>query len=259
MISFLERPSPTGSANLSINRSDRAPEFTLHDVRLMRLLVPHLQRALALHRRFHHINARRSAAVSVIDRLSYGVILVDARLRPVVVNAAANQILSERDGLILDRGALRGSQPSETAELRRLVSAAAAVTTGVSSSMRDSAMTTGRRSPREPLHVLVTPVSTDNQYAGAEGLAVAAVFITDPARIASPDERTLQVLYGFTPAEARVAAVLARGLTVPQIAQSLDLTIGTARWYVKQLRAKTGASTHAKLIRQLLGGPGSIR
>lgn len=258
MTSFLERPSSTVSANLSINRSDHAPEFTVHDVRLMRLLVPHLQRALALHRRFGCIDAGRSAAVSVIDRLSYGVILVDVRLHPVVVNAVADQILSERDGLVLDRDALRGSTAAQTTALRQLVAGAAAVTSGISVRMPGGAMTIGRRSPREPLHVLVTPVSAGNHYAGAEGLAVAAIFVTDPARTCRPNERVLQMLHGFTPAEARVAAVLASGLTVQQIAQSLNLTIGTARWYVKQLRAKTGASTQAQLIRQLVGGPGSL-
>lgn len=219
MTSFLERPSSTVSANLSINRSDRAQEFTVHDVRLMRLLVPHLQRALALHRRFGRIDAHRSAAVSVIDRLSYGVILVDVRLQPVLVNTMADQILREQDGLVLDRDALRASNAAQATALRQLIASAAAVTRGISVSMPDGAMTIGRRSPREPLHVLVTPVSTRNEYAGGEGLAVAAIFVTDPTRTRRPNESVLQTLYGFTPAEARVAAALASGLTVQQIAQ----------------------------------------
>jgi DNA-binding CsgD family transcriptional regulator len=259
MISFLERPSSTGSANLSLNRSDHAPEFTVHDLRLMQLLVPHLQRAVAIHRRFSRLDAQRAAAASVIDRLTCGVILVDVRLRPVQVNAVANQILSERDGLVLDRDTLTASTAAQTTALRHLVAGAAAVTAGIGISLTGGAIRIGRRSPREPLQVLVTPVSAANHYTGAESLAVAAIFVTDPAHTIRPNERVLQTLYGFTPAESRIAAALASGLTLGQIAQSLNLTIATARWYVKQLRAKTGASTQAQLVRQLIVGPGSIK
>jgi DNA-binding CsgD family transcriptional regulator len=120
-------------------------------------------------------------------------------------------------------------------------------------------MSIARLAPRPPLQILVTPIAAHNEYAGSEGRAAAAIFVSDPNRSRQPDQRLLQALYGLTRAESRVAAVVAEGLPVDAAAHRLGLTLGTTRWYIKQLRAKTGTSTHAQLTRALVGGLSAIK
>lgn len=50
----------------------------------------------------------------------------------------------------------------------------------------------------------------------------------------------LQQRFGFTPAEARVAAALAAGASVSEMAQRLGVQVNTVRSHVKQVLGKTG-------------------
>jgi DNA-binding CsgD family transcriptional regulator len=254
MTGFLSVPSATRSAVLSVNRSDRNDEFGPGDQRLLGILIPHVQRALALHLRLTNIDAHRTAAADVIDSLSVGVILVAADLRTILVNKSAGRLLAKRDGLTLENGRLRAATATLTNALRRMVASASAITQGVTVEVTDAAITLPRPSGAAPFPVVVTPLSRRNGYAD-EACAVAAVFITDPDRVLILDERVLQRLYDLTPAEARVAAAIVSGQSIDRVAESLRLTRGTVRWYVKQLLAKTGASTQAQLVRLLLSSP----
>ena len=59
-------------------------------------------------------------------------------------------------------------------------------------------------------------------------------------------------LYSLTHAEARLAAVLANGHSLEEIADLLDITKETARWQIKHVFAKTGTNRQAEPIRLLL-------
>lgn len=66
----------------------------------------------------------------------------------------------------------------------------------------------------------------------------------DPAR---PESK-------FTPAEQRVAALIAEGLPPREIARQLALSVHTVRSHLKRLLAKTGVHSQAALVRTLLAG-----
>lgn len=55
-------------------------------------------------------------------------------------------------------------------------------------------------------------------------------------------------LFNLTPAEARVATALASGLSLDEIAISLDITIGAVRTYLNRVFRKTGTSQQSKLV-----------
>jgi DNA-binding CsgD family transcriptional regulator len=95
--------------------------------------------------------------------------------------------------------------------------------------------------------VVVTPL--DDRTGGA----TAMVSVGDPADARSPNEGMLQVFYGLTAAEARVAARMATGDEGARIATDLGYTKQTLRWYCKQVLAKVGCRSRAELVRQLSG------
>jgi len=65
------------------------------------------------------------------------------------------------------------------------------------------------------------------------------------------DTKTLAQL-SLTPAETRLAIALFKGQSVEAYAKEAAISINTARWYVKQIYAKTGVKRQAELIHMLL-------
>jgi DNA-binding CsgD family transcriptional regulator len=116
--------------------------------------------------------------------------------------------------------------------------------------------------PLRPLMVTVTPLAPRQQGGDiTPGLPqpAALLLIHDPDRaVAMPAERLARV-YGLTPAEAKLAAALAGGSSLGAYADNARITIGTARWYLKQVLAKTGAHRQSELVRQVVmtAGTGS--
>ena len=66
------------------------------------------------------------------------------------------------------------------------------------------------------------------------------------------DLRTLARRYGLTPAERSVAAQLALGLTVREIAASTGRRESTVRWHVRNLHSKLGVHRQADVVRLVL-------
>lgn len=107
-----------------------------------------------------------------------------------------------------------------------------------------------QRSASLPLVVHVHPVTPLRADFGAERLA-ALVLIRDPDANRLDPEVVGEVL-GLTPAESRVAVLLATGRSVREIARELGRSEHTARWTLKKVLAKTDTSRQSELVRLLL-------
>lgn len=83
----------------------------------------------------------------------------------------------------------------------------------------------------------------------ASDAALLIVQPREPRVVASARQR-----FGFTAAESLVAERLARGLTVPQIALQLGVSIETVRCHLKQAFAKARVHRQAELVAVMLGG-----
>jgi len=75
--------------------------------------------------------------------------------------------------------------------------------------------------------------------------------------------RQLGEMFHLTAAEARVALLLATGLSVTEIAERLTLQPGSVRQHLKSIFGKTGTHGQAQLVHRLLtlkpgGGLGRI-
>jgi DNA-binding CsgD family transcriptional regulator len=57
---------------------------------------------------------------------------------------------------------------------------------------------------------------------------------------------------GLTPAQTRLASALFKGQSVEAYAREAAISIGTARWHVNQIYAKTGVKRQSELIQMLL-------
>lgn len=219
---------------------------------LMATLGPHLLRAVRIHELLSEHQTTRSAEAEALDRMPFGVLLVDARGRIVQANSFARRLLSDGDGLRADGTRMAGGTPAITHALSRLIGEAIEAGSDPAARM-GGAISLPRPIPRRALEALVVPTRLGpSSWTTDRGLA--AVFVSDPDERAEPPADLLRRLYGLTPAEAGVAARLGAGATIDEVAEGMRLTRNTARFYLKRVFAKTGTRRQAELVRLLTTG-----
>ena len=95
-----------------------------------------------------------------------------------------------------------------------------------------------RPSGSKAFEVIVSPLPGNDDRIGLAG-AAAVLFVTDPESGPRPPLEALQQLYGLTPAEAELAAALARGRSLTDFAVETGRRIQTVRKTAKQIFSKT--------------------
>jgi len=244
-------------ALLSLARRIGASSYSDRHLEEIRRLMPHLQRAVTIHRRLVGVDLERAAAATVLERLPMGVLLLDRSGGVVFMNRSAEAIVAQRDGLALGRGGLIATHPAEARTLGRLVAGAAATGAGAGADAGGTLAVT-RPSGRRSYTVLVAPLRLKT-FALAPELPAAVVFVSDADRVVDGMETFLRRFYGLTAAEARVGQRLLAGRSMEEINEELAITRNTFRTHVKRILSKTGARGRSDLVRIVLNSPGNLR
>ena len=95
------------------------------------------------------------------------------------------------------------------------------------------------------------PVSRDHAGFGV-GRVAALVLIVEPGVRPAISPEIIAATLGLSRAESEVAAALAEGSTVPDIARTTYRAESTVRWQIKRIYAKLGLSRQADLVRIVL-------
>ena len=86
---------------------------------------------------------------------------------------------------------------------------------------------------------------------GARRVAV-LVLVVDPAQAPRVDPKLVAAVLGLSPSQSRVAALLAEGRTVGDIAAAAGHQAGYVRWQLKRIYKKQGVSGQAALVQRVL-------
>ena len=78
------------------------------------------------------------------------------------------------------------------------------------------------------------------------------LLISDPHDREMSDSEYLERRWNLTPVEAKFANLLLQGLSINDIAETMNLTKNTARWYSKQLMRKLEVNRQPELIVKLM-------
>ncbi len=78
--------------------------------------------------------------------------------------------------------------------------------------------------------------------------AASIIVVTPVSRSEAPSATVIQGLFDLTPAEARVARLIAGGDSVNEIAAASSTSAGTVRNQLKSVFAKTGVNRQGDLI-----------
>src|SRR5690606_28083924 len=87
------------------------------------------------------------------------------------------------------------------------------------------------------------------------GDPLALLMFHRPGRARHIDPVVVAEAFGLTPAEARVAVLLANGLNAEQIAAQRNASLLTVRTQLRSILAKTGARRQPELVRMLVDMP----
>ena len=245
--------SPSRLAVVSLYRGGSEPEFDSSQIKVLKLLSPHIQRAFKLHFQFFELKAKAAGFSVALDMLATGVVLLGANGKILLMNRAANAIVAQNDGLQASAQGLSAQSLKESAELDKLIRDAVSTAEGKGLAAGGGLSIT--RNKRTALQVLVSPVQ-DRKVDASQTLR-AIVFITDPEKKARPTQDILRIMFGLTPAECRVALLLGDGKPPREIAKLLAVSPNTVKSQASIIYSKTRTSRHAELVRLLLCIPGS--
>lgn len=230
----------------------RDSDSTTGRLRRFERLSPHLSRALEIGVRIgKHADGTRHLA-RALQLMPSAALLLDAAGRVVHANQAGEALLQENDGLGTDgQGGLQltAALPPETAALARAIAEALSVAAGSGDVLR-SPLHLSRPSGRAPLMVMLVPVPPPafmlwELIAGARAI----VLIVDPEQESVPAAEAAGIALGLTPAEARVAALIAHGYGGPQAAASLGIALTTVKTHLGRIYEKTGIRSQQGLVR----------
>ncbi|HJU09576.1 MAG TPA: helix-turn-helix transcriptional regulator [Candidatus Binataceae bacterium] len=103
-----------------------------------------------------------------------------------------------------------------------------------------------QRRAKPPLVIRVLPVdgAARSPFLGVRAL----LLLTDLGRKSRPQSEMLAVTFGLSPAETRLACIVASGLSTEQAAEELGITRATARNQLKAVFAKTDTHRQSELV-----------
>ena len=237
---------------MSCQRPKAAEPFAGREGLVYETLMPHLQRALMLYIQFTQTQSKVLGLESALDSLGHAVFGLDRAGRIILSNRQAEAIVQAATAIRLDRGRLVSVFPEQNHRLQKCLSDAVAVGAGMGLSPGRSLLLYGK-SRKSPLRITATPFTSS--LPGNSAQLAALVFVSDPASSPQSKAAILTALYALTPMEARVADLLLTGMEVRTVANTLSVSVETARFHTKRVLTKTGTRRQAELMRLMLSLP----
>jgi len=211
-------------------------------------LLPHIRHLVRVRQALHNADAYGASLTQLLGNSRIGVIHLGRRGRLLEMNERARTLLRRGDALFDRGGHLHARLAADEVRLQRLMASALPADDLPAAS---GSLTVGRlpTAPRITLHVM--PVTA---YPLGYDLwrVVAVALLTEPGPLSRIDSDLVATVLGLTPAEGRVAALLAAGHTVPNIALQTGTKVSSVRSHIKRIYSKRGISRQADLIRLVL-------
>lgn len=217
----------------------------------MRLIVPHIRRAVLVSGLIDHKSAEAATFADTLDGLGAGICLVDATGRIVHANVACQVIFDAGDFLSAAGGRIVARDVKINQALQEVLAAAgsgdAAIgTQGIALPLRaaDGACYVA--------HVL--PLTSGARHiAGLAYAATAAMFIRRAALDTLSPPEVIARTYKLTPTELNVLLAIVEIGGVPEVAAALGVAETTIKTHLGRLFVKTGAGRQADLVKIVAG------
>ena len=233
----------------SLYRSPEGVPFSEFERDRFSNLIPHLKRAVRLQEQFLKMEKERWAALSVLDELPLGVVVVDEQTRVQFANQIARQLMEEENGLLLRHNELWANRRSDSDKMRGLVRKAI-------HDHQPYAIQLPRDGERKSLHIRINSLKGGESGVFIGDLShLAVLYVTDPERPQEAHSELLQRLFGLTPAESRLTVHLVLGDTLNEAAEQMGVAKSTARTQLLSVFGKTNTNRQSDLIKAVVTSP----
>lgn len=243
-------PEQVTSTLLVVSR-DPSWQPKAEDRALLELLAPYVRRAVGVGLRLNERSTDVEMLLGLLDALALGVVLLDDRSRVTFANRSATEILGAPAGAAPDEG-FEERRDRRTAALRALLRSRTL-------SEQGAALAYPHPEDGRSLQIVSTPLRWPDAGAEVAARFATALFLGDPGSGVGGAVEGLGALYGLTPAEERLASLLAGGATLAEAAENLSIRMSTARGVLKSVFSKTGTRRQASLVSLILAAPGQLR
>ncbi|MGH6735308.1 MAG: helix-turn-helix transcriptional regulator [Methyloceanibacter sp.] len=243
--------SATSFSLLSVVRNEAQGFVDVEMRRRMRLVAPHVRRAVLISRVIELKATQADSFAEMLDALSAGMFLVDARGRIVHANAAGHAMLAE--GAVLHAAGLKLSASDGEADAALHEAFMAAGEGDAVLGVKGIAMPLAKPGGERYLaHVL--PLSSGaRRQAGATHKAAAALFVHKAALDTPSMPEVIAKTYKLTPTELRVLLAIVEVGGVPEVAEALGSAETTVKTHLGRLYGKTGVRRQADLVKLVAG------
>jgi DNA-binding CsgD family transcriptional regulator len=261
---YKEWIKPQGTLGaLSVNLEKGVARASMINVRLtvplrdgmrrrLGLLVPHLQRAVAIGKLFDQKRSSEEALAETLDHIEAAVYLVGANAKIIFANRAGEKHLATATLVKKIEEELHATSPGTNRTLRSIL--ASAEKGDHCLSVRGIALPLTNGSSKEPWFAHVLPLtSSRRQQIGVSYSAVAAVFIrkNEPNELSPLDG--IAKLYQLRASEVRVLDAVLKVSGVKEIAALLGLSQATVKSHLRQLFLKTKTKRQSDLVKLVAG------
>ena len=221
-------------------------------IKLIERLLPHIRQFVRVRNALAGAEALNSSLADLLGNAQAGVICLDWRGKIVQANDRARAILRGGDGLTDRDGFLRARRTEDDVTLGTLLARVLPRSGGDAATGGSIRVAGPAGLPQYALHAI--PVAAHRAGLGV-GRIAALVLIVEPGVRPAISPEIVAATLGLSRAESKVAAALAEGSTVPDIAQTMYRAESTVRWQIKRIYAKLGLSRQADLVRIVLSLP----
>lgn len=243
--------SHADSCRLRITRGHAQPDFDNAERALVQRLLPHLAQALRLRARMASMQRDQQLLAGTLERMQLGTLTLDSQGRVLTLNAQAQAVLDEGDGLRLLAGHLQAVLAEEQRALTALLAGALGEGRAATGIAMVEAISISRRSGRSKLSLLVRAIPPQD-WAQDQTQPCVALFVRDPEQFAPGAAELLRRLYALTRAESELTLLLAQGLTLEDVAERLDVRRNTVRAHLRAIFSKMGVTRLTEMVRLVL-------
>jgi DNA-binding CsgD family transcriptional regulator/PAS domain-containing protein len=225
------------------NRHKSAGELTRDQLTIIRLLVPHIRRAVAIIDILDMKNIEIATLKATLDTFNAGILVVGDEAHILHANNSAREMLAKRTPIAAVNGVLSVRDAQAREELTQAIvlartDEATIGTNGIAVPLRDEGSAVA--------HVL--PLARGELRTRLVPQATAGVFITQPTDSAARDIHAVAASFNLTPAEARMLEHLAAGATFAEATKALGVSTNTGKTHLARIFSKTGVSRQTDLI-----------
>jgi DNA-binding CsgD family transcriptional regulator len=236
VVGFTAGPALWG---LSIQRTIQEGPFEAEEARLLATLSDGLTEVATLSTAIGRVAL--TSATNALDLVRQPAVAIDCFGLVLDANTSAESLFDSE--LCIKGRRLFTSDPQAKSALQKLTERLI-VTSDIDPLSTDPIVI--RRKEKGPVAIRLLPVhpAARNPFLGARALLTFSSVEARPR----PDPILLARIFGLTPAEARLATLVAGGLSPDDIAERFGITRTTARNQLKAVFAKTGTHRQSELV-----------